>query len=265
MFFRTFVAFALLGWLFVPAGAYGQSSEESNGETLENAQAQAAGAAGGPDLAQVAKLIVQQTNDFRAKEGRRKLEANPKLTEAARYFADYLARTNKFSHTADGQRPSDRAKKHGYDYCITLENIAYEYNSAGFPTEELARRFVEGWKQSPGHRKNMLDPDVTETGVAIARSEKTGYYYAVQEFGRPRSLAVAFKVSNHADATVNYTIGDQKFSLPPRYTRSHEQCRPQDVTFRWPEGEGEPKALRPGNGDNFVVEKEQDKFTVKKE
>jgi len=187
------------------------------------------------------------------------------LTEAAQYFADYLARTSKFSHTADGQQPSDRAKKHGYDYCIVLENIAYEYNSSGFSTEDLARRFVEGWKNSPGHRKNMLDADVTETGVAVARSEKTGYYYAVQEFGRPHALAIAFKVSNHADAMVEYTVGDQKFSLPPRYTRKHDQCRPQDVTFRWPEGEGEPKTVRPVNGDNYVIDKDQGRFTVKKE
>ncbi len=35
-------------------------------------------------------------------------------------------------------------------------------------------------------RKNMLAPEVTETGVAVARSGKTGRYYAVQMFGRPR-------------------------------------------------------------------------------
>lgn len=38
-------------------------------------------------------------------------------------------------------------------YCIVSENIAHQYNSLGFTTEELAEQFVQGWKNSPGHRK----------------------------------------------------------------------------------------------------------------
>ena len=41
-------------------------------------------------------------------------------------------------------------------------------NSSGFTPKELADGFLEGWKQSPGHRKNMLDPDVTQIGVGVA-------------------------------------------------------------------------------------------------
>jgi hypothetical protein len=33
----------------------------------------------------------------------------------------------------------------------------------------------------------MLDPDVREIGVGVARSNKTGRYYAVEDFGRPLS------------------------------------------------------------------------------
>jgi uncharacterized protein YkwD len=43
---------------------------------------------------------------------------------------------------------------------------------------------VEGWKRSPGHRRNLLAREATQTGVAVARSDQ-GYYYAVQLFGRP--------------------------------------------------------------------------------
>src|SRR5262249_23921315 len=130
-----------------------------------------------PDLAQATKSLIDSTNAFRKEEGRSSVSVNPKLTDTARYFADFMARTNKYGHNADGNRPADRAKKHGYDYCIVLENIAYQYNSRGFTTDELARGLFEAWKNSPGHRKNMLDPDVTETGVAIAHSDKSGYYY----------------------------------------------------------------------------------------
>lgn len=41
------------------------------------------------------------------------VDPNPKLTQTAQYFANYMARTNKYGHTADGSRPGERARKHG--------------------------------------------------------------------------------------------------------------------------------------------------------
>ena len=221
-----------------------------------------------PDLVAVTKFVVDKTNDFRAKEGRSRVTPNTKLTEEAGGFAAYMAQTGRFGHTADGSRPAERAAKQGYEYCIVAENIAYEFNSAGFTTDELGEKFVRGWENSPGHRKNMLDPDVTETGVAIARSEKTGYYFAVQVFGRPKSLALQFKVVNDSDATVKYRVGDKAFSLPPRYTRTHEQCRPTKVTFELSIGEKatkEEQALEAVNGSRFVLTQDGDNLRVKKE
>ena len=58
-------------------------------------------------------------------EGRDPVAADARLTEAARYFAGYLAKTDQFSHDADGSVPAARAQKHGYDYCIVSENLAY--------------------------------------------------------------------------------------------------------------------------------------------
>src|SRR5205807_238503 len=120
---------------------------------------------------------------------------------------------------------------------------AYEFNAGGFSTEDLATKFVVGWEQSPGHRRNMLDLDVTETGVAVARSETNGYYFAVQVFGRPKSLALHFKVMNESGDTATYRIGEKTFTLPPRYTRTHEQCRPTEATFVLPAGEKKEEQL----------------------
>jgi uncharacterized protein YkwD len=218
------------------------------------------------DLTEVAQQIVAKTNQFRQEQGRSKVEVNTKLSEAAQYFANYLARTDKFSHTADGKQPGDRAKEHGYDYSLIAENIAYQYNPGGVTTEELAERFVEGWKESPGHRRNMLDPDVTETGVAVAQSQKTGHFYAVQMFGRPASQAVAFKVANQSEATVGYKVGDQTFSLPPGHIRVHEGGRPAAVTFQWPEGNGDGPTVRPKDGAELVVtEDPSGQFQVKRQ
>lgn len=249
---RHFPAGLLLGWLALGAALHGQVVDEEESEALR-ASSPSAIQEGKADVEQAAQLIVEQTNHFRRQQGREPVETNPNLTDAARYFANYMARTNRYGHTADGQRPAERASEHGYEYCIVSENIAYQYSSAGFATEELARRFVEGWKESPGHRKNMLDKDVTETGVAVARSDETGQYYAVQMFGRPKSKSIEFEVANESGTTVQYQIGNRQFSLPPGYTRTHQRCRPSEMIFQLPDGEGKTKTVKPDSGDQFVL------------
>jgi uncharacterized protein YkwD len=206
-----------------------------------------------PTPAAAVESIIGLTNQFRKGQGRQEVKANPQLTATARQFADFMARTDKFGHTADGSRPADRAKAHGYDYCVIAENIAYQYSSAGFSTEALAKGFVEGWENSPEHRKNMLDPAVTETGVAIARSGQTGTYYAVQLFGRPRSSMVTFQVANQSQTPIQYQADGKSWSLPPGYIRTHGQCRPSELIVQWPNGR-KNTSIQPDNGAHYVIQ-----------
>ncbi len=203
-----------------------------------------------PDLTDASKRIIASTNAFRRQENLSPLEPDPQLAKTARYFADYMARTDKYGHGADGQAPAARAQKFGYEYCIVAENIAYQFSSAGFASADLANRLFEGWQNSPGHRKNMLDPNVTETAVAIAHSDKTGHYYAVQLVGRPKSESVEFSVANQAGTAVEYSLDGQTFPLPPRVTRTHQRCKPSEFGFRG-------KTLQPGNGQQLVVVNDQ--------
>ena len=209
------------------------------------------GQQGPPDTDQVTELVVRLTNEFRMQEGRKEAALNARLLAAARYFAGYMAKTGQLGHEADGSTPEARARKHGYDYCIVSENIAYKYSSAGFAAREFAQGFVEGWKNSPGHRKNMLDPDVTETGAALARG-KSGYYYAVQMFGRPASQAIKFSIANRANAAIRYRLGGTTFSLTPRQIRTHQQCRSDELQFDWP-GLQRETTIRPKDGDRFAI------------
>lgn len=254
-------AISLSGCLVVIAAVVGGTArggpEQASSSLAEPVQS--------ANLSQVEKLIVAKTNEFRQEQGRAPVKTNPLLTETVREFAAFMARTDKFGHEADGKQPSDRARKHKYDYCVIAENIAYEYSSEGFSTADLATRFVEGWKKSPGHRKNMLDPDVTETGVAVAQSEKSGKYYAVAMFGRPKSAAIEFTIKNETDAEVKYKLGDETLALPTSSIRTHELCRSAELKFEWSEDEGQPQTLRPGPGDRYVVTKKAGKFTVRKE
>lgn len=236
----------------VATAAFGQMVEEQESEsTASNAPpAEAAAVALSPAAAE---LIVKQTNEFRRSEDLEAVEGDAQLAETAGYFADYMAKTDRYGHTADGSRPSGRATRFGYEYCLISENIAYQYSSQGFATEELAMRFVTGWKESPGHRKNMLEPAVTQTGVAVAQSSNTGYWYAVQMFGRPKSKAIEFTITNRSSASVSYTIDERKFALPPRYSRTHTRCRESKVDI---------EAAREGALDTTVTPKDEERFFI---
>jgi uncharacterized protein YkwD len=218
-----------------------------------------------PDLAATGKRIVTLTNVLRREEKLPPTAVNDKLATAARYFADYMATNSKFGHKADGNRPSDRAAKYGYDYCIIAENIAYQFSSRGFTTDELADQFCEGWKESSGHLKNMLDPDVTETGVAVAVDPETGCFFAVAMFGRPRSMSVEFTIANQSRAVVHYEMGSQTFELAPEHARTHRVCRPRDTAFKWPDGPGDVQKFQPTHGDRFVIRTTGDQLQIRKE
>ncbi len=217
-----------------------------------------------PKLAEVARRIVDMTNDLRKQKEVAKIKLNPQLSKAAGYFADYMARTSRYGHKADGQAPDSRAKKYEYQPCIIAENIAYDYNSSGFTMEELAKSLFEGWKASPGHHRNMVDPDVIEIGVAIAQSEG-GYFFAVQDFGRPESMAVEVRISNRSETAVTYKMGDETFEIEPRVTRTHRACRLRDLAFRWSNENGREETVQPHDGDRFVVVQDGDGIRLRHE
>jgi uncharacterized protein YkwD len=133
----------------------------------------------------VTERVLALVNAFRNEQSQTPLQPEVRLTSAAQTFVEYLAGTGRLDHDADGSTPRGRAKQRGYDGCIVGENIAYEYSSRGFAEEQLARAVVQGWKESPTHRENMVYPHFIETGVAVARG-RDGAYYAVQMFGTPR-------------------------------------------------------------------------------
>ncbi len=140
-----------------------------------------------PDLTIAVSQLFAGTNDLRRENGRDVLRSSMHLTNAAADFANFMADTDRYGHDADGRSPATRASAAGFEYCMIAENIAYQYLSTGFTTEDLVQSFLEGWKNSAGHRANMLETGVTQMGVAIARSRKSGKYYGVQLFGRPKS------------------------------------------------------------------------------
>lgn len=263
MMLRRAVLLVALGVFLAPACASPQVAQEEHTEIIR-AKKPAGPSKDSADPKAVADLIVRKTNAFRKEHGRASVQVNARLARTAQLFAEYMARTSRYGHHADGYSPAQRVRAQGYTFCIVAENIAYAYTSAGFGTTELGENFFQGWKHSPPHRKNMLDPDVTETGVAVARSEKTGYWFAVQLFGRPLSASISFQIENETEATIQYKLAERTFSLPPHCIRTHEVGRPPTLTFAWPKGGGEPASIRPTADTHFVITQDDSRFHVKK-
>ncbi len=95
---------------------------------------------------------------------------NNQLEAAAFAHADDMNQRNYFSHTgADGSSAGDRITRAGYNWRTYGENIA-----KGYSNEQAV---VNGWIQSEGHCKNIMNGSFREMGVA-----RSGAYW-VQEFG----------------------------------------------------------------------------------
>jgi hypothetical protein len=184
-----------------------------------------------PDIAKVEVAIVELTNAFRRENQLGDVRPNARLNETARAYAGFLARSGTFSHTADGRSPSDRVKSSGYSFCLIAENLSLNLDSRGFETRQLATDAVEGWKKSPGHRRNMLAEHVTEIGVGVVRSPDKEQYLSVQVFGRPDSLRYTFVIRNQSAAALNYAIDETPTEVKPGYEVRHTACKPTKLKF----------------------------------
>ena len=127
--------------------------------------------------------IFDLVNLERSRQGLAVLVYSPQLDRMAKIQAQNMARFQKMAHVLpESSLPTltDRARDSGYPFARLAENVALGYLSA--------ETVVEGWMASKGHRANILQRDVEETGISIARSSAGGLYYC-QVFGRQlRSL-----------------------------------------------------------------------------
>ena len=185
-----------------------------------------------PDIPKAEAAIVELSNVFRASSKLAVVKSEPALTRAARDYAKFLAATTIFSHEADGRRPIDRIKAAGYQPCSTAENLAWMSDGRGFETRDLAMRMVEGWKNSPPHRKNLELPYVTETGVAIAKVRGEDKYISVQLFGRPAALQYTFQIENTGGTAVDYSAFGKDMRIENNTMIRHTACEPGEVAFQ---------------------------------
>jgi uncharacterized protein YkwD len=102
-------------------------------------------------------------NAFRAKNGRGTVILDARLNKAAAMQSESQAKRNWVGHYGpDGSLAKDRAARAGYRAKIASENVASGQKSFG--------DVMRSWEGSAGHRENLLRPEVTAIGVAMAKS-----------------------------------------------------------------------------------------------
>lgn len=128
------------------------------------------------------KRLFALVNEERTKRDLQALEFVERLADAAREHSIRMMTRGFFSHQdPDYGNLSLRLGDAGIRWSRCAENIFHSYG-----WEEPLRLAVVHWMTSPGHRENILLPDVTRTGVGIAR--KPGeHWYLTQVFVGGRS------------------------------------------------------------------------------
>ena len=124
---------------------------------------------------------IELINRERLKSGLSPLSYSQKLTQAAQNFSKVLAQSTTFSHYADGSDLIGRAGSVNYRYQTLAENIGWigSQDQGAAQIEALTNR----WMASDGHRKNILNPKVTEVGIGLTRAGSK--LFGVQIFARP--------------------------------------------------------------------------------
>jgi uncharacterized protein YkwD len=177
----TVLAVMLAAWLLVPS-AWGQLRIRS-GATSKSS--------GILHPRELERRIFQLTNEARHKDGLPSLDWDSSLAVKAREKSDDMLKNEYFSHTSpDGKTLKDRLQE---EKPASIRNISrigeniYVGARLDYSTDikTQARLIVDGWMTSPGHRRNILDPQYTDLGVGVAARDKK--CYATQVFAGKKS------------------------------------------------------------------------------
>jgi len=120
------------------------------------------------------RKLFESVNRERAAQGLSPLQWDDHLFKAARKHALLMLDLNQLDHQLPNEPGLEaRLAEAGARFAVIAENIAIG------PDPQAIHN---GWMNSPGHRKNILDPRLTSIGIAAVRGP--GGLYAVQDFSQ---------------------------------------------------------------------------------
>jgi uncharacterized protein YkwD len=118
------------------------------------------------------QAALAEVNAFRAENGLKPVVLDARLTRAAVMQSEAQAGRSWIGHYGpDGSTAKTRARRAGFNAKIASENVA-----AGQKSFSDVMRF---WKESSGHRTNLLRPNVTAAGIAMAKNKSGRPYWTL--------------------------------------------------------------------------------------
>ncbi|MFC0523572.1 CAP domain-containing protein [Pontibacillus salicampi] len=110
------------------------------------------------ELSQYEQKVVELTNEERKAQGLEPLQIDKELSNVAEKKSEDMAANNYFSHNSPTYgSPFDMMDQFGVDYRTAGENIA--------KGQRTPQEVVDGWMNSEGHRKNIMNESFTHIGV----------------------------------------------------------------------------------------------------
>jgi uncharacterized protein YkwD len=122
--------------------------------------------------------IFELVNRERRRRAAGALKWNDQLANVARNYSRQMARENFFGHSdRRGRSLHDRLDAANIDDWAGIgENLFF---CKGY--DDYAALSIRGWLESSSHRRNMLNPTFTETGIGVATAGD-GRVYVTQIF-----------------------------------------------------------------------------------
>ena len=120
------------------------------------------------------QYLFTAANQERGARGLPLLQRDPQLARAAAQHAQVMAEHASISHQFPGEPDlSTRGAAMGVAFSLISENVA---------EAPSAVQIHDMWMHSPGHRANLLDPEVNVVGIRVIARQ--GELYAVEDFAK---------------------------------------------------------------------------------
>lgn len=131
----------------------------------------------GREVTSLQYRVLDIVNRIRRSRGLGELRLSGTLSRcAASHTRDQIENIGSISHSgSDNSTLKDRLRRYNYDSKRASENVASGQDNA----EHVMRSLMN----SPGHRENIVDPDVVEMGLDV-EEDKNGLKYWTQLFGQ---------------------------------------------------------------------------------
>lgn len=146
----------------------------------------------GSSIQTAAEQLFALANQVRAQNGAGPLHWDPALAAAALNHCRRMAAEGPISHRYGGEPDlAARAGQAGAHFSLIEENVA-----VGPSADEIHHE----WMESPGHRSNLLNPEVDRVGVAVVASR--GVLYAVADYARKVESLGAAEIESRVAAMI---------------------------------------------------------------